>query len=112
MWAAIALHTCVQMEALDRRLSLRQASDSAAALTSAAAPNKSRGRKIAPTLVQLQSNASSFSTFSAQAFAPAQSQLLDEASARDLCTFTEKLGEPPLVQSESKSAILTQCMLR
>lgn len=89
-----AMHTCVQKEALDRRLSLRQPSDSAAAASSAAASNKSHGRKIAPTLVQLETGASSFSTFPSQAFAPAQSQLLAEASARDLCKSNEKLGGP------------------
>ena len=88
-----ALHKCVQKEALDRRLSLRQRSGSAAAFTSAAATQNKRGRKIAPTLVQLETNANSFPTLSSQAFATPQPQLLAEASAKDLCTTSHVPGE-------------------
>ena len=86
-----ALLTCVQQEALHRRLSLRQHSHSAQAFTSAT-PHK-RGRKIAPTLVQLDSNANSFATLSSQAFATPHPQLLAEASAKDLCTSSHEPGK-------------------
>ena len=88
-----ALYTCVQKEALDRRLSLRQHSDSAQAFTSAAATQNKRGRKIAPTLVQHESNANSFPTLSSQAFLTPNRQLLAEASAKDLCTTSHEPGK-------------------
>lgn len=82
----------MQKEALDKRLSLRQHPDSAGASTSAAAAQKNRGRKIAPTLVQLDTTADSFPTLPSQAFASPQPQLLAEASAKDLCTSNGKSG--------------------
>lgn len=91
--SATALHTQVQKDALDRRLSLRQHSDSAGALNSTAVSHKNRGRKIAPTMVQPETNAIGFPALSSQSFSSPQSQLLAEASARDLCTRDHEPGE-------------------
>ena len=85
----------MQKEALDRRLSLRQHSGSTGAFTSAAAAQKNRGRKIAPTLVQLETNANSFPALSSQAFATPHPQLLAEASAKDLCANSHEPGKLP-----------------
>ncbi len=97
----------MQKDALDRRLSLRQPSESAGAVLSSAATSQQahRSRKIAPTRVQAASGAASLATSlpfgseavdtaSAGAFSPPHVDLTAEASATDLCTSDFELGKP------------------
>lgn len=94
------------MNALDKRLSLPQPSSSAGPLASnAVSAQRTRGRKIAPTRIQLEPTGSSFprppqdniaeageASFS-DAFGSTEPKLMAEASTRDLCSSNEGLGE-------------------